>query len=265
MGRKRAPTLSRVVGLLVLLGVARPAWGDDGIACREQAAAAERQHGIPAGLLLAIGRRESGRADAQSGEVLPWPWSVNREGQDHVFATAAEAVDYVAGAQRDGSSSIDVGCFQINLKYHPDAFASLTEAFDPAANAAYAARFLAELHDREGNWEAAVADYHSATPELGGPYRDAVLATWRGGPLPISAALALRPPRTAPAGNLSGGLTGPTRIAFGVRIWEPTPPPPQTQGGPAAVAAAQGQPRLVKLRFAPRRGLPRVITPGSPR
>ena len=30
---------------------------------------------------------------------------------------------------------IDVGCFQVDLFYHPYAFTSLEEAFDPDANA----------------------------------------------------------------------------------------------------------------------------------
>jgi hypothetical protein len=74
-------------------------------------------------------------------------------------------------------ASVDVGCFQINLLQHPAAFASLEEAFDPSANAAYAARFLLSLRDRTGSWENAIAAYHSATPELGNAYRDNVLAS----------------------------------------------------------------------------------------
>lgn len=261
--------LAFAVGLLLLAG-GHAARGDEGVACREQAAAAERAANIPAGLLLAIGRRESGRFDARTGDVLPWPWSVNREGEDHVFATEAEAIAYVEAAQREGSQSIDVGCFQINLKYHPDAFATLSEAFDPAANAAYAARFLRELYAREGTWEAAVADYHSATPELGGPYRDAVFATWRGQPASLApASLAmLAPVAPRPIGLRYGppapvGGPRPTRIAFGVRIWEPiaaSAEPPRPAGADAAKPAASHIEAIVLHR---RRGLPRVFTPGG--
>ena len=38
-----------------------------------------------------------------------------------------------------GARSIDVGCMQVNLLHHADAFASLEQAFDPVANARYAA------------------------------------------------------------------------------------------------------------------------------
>lgn len=177
--------------------------------CRDQAAIAERAEGIPAGLLLAIGKRESGRYDMTSGTTVPWPWAVNREGDGRLFETREEAVAYVEAAQRVGVESIDVGCFQINLKAHPLAFRSIEEAFDPAANAAYAAHFLAELHAREGSWQTAVAYYHSANPWFGSPYRDAVLATWRGLP-GVSADLpseTLMPPAE--------------RVVMGIHIWTP--------------------------------------------
>ena len=77
-----------------------------------------------------------------------------------------------------GFRSIDVGCLQVNLMYHPAAFSSLEQAFDPVANARYAARFLDALYDRSQDWIKAVADYHSQTPALGAAYRNRVLARW---------------------------------------------------------------------------------------
>ena len=50
--------------------------------------------------------------------------------------------------QRRGVRNIDVGCMQVNLRYHPKAFKSLGQAFDPRANAAYAAGFLRKLRDK---------------------------------------------------------------------------------------------------------------------
>jgi soluble lytic murein transglycosylase-like protein len=88
--------------------------------------------------------------------------------------------------------SIDVGCAQINLMYHPSAFASVEQAFDPASNADYAARFLKELRDTTagGNWMTAAGDYHSLTPELAEPYRQQVEAAMADGtlvPTPVHA------------------------------------------------------------------------------
>ena len=86
----------------------------------------------------------------------------------------------MAAQQAVGNRPIDVGCFQVDLQFHPAAFASLTEAFAPTSNARYAARFLNELHARTGSWAQAVALYHSAEPSLGLVYRSQVFAAWGG-------------------------------------------------------------------------------------
>lgn len=203
--------------------------------CRDQAAIAERAEGIPAGLLLAIGERESGRYDMTTGTILPWPWAVNREGEGRLFETRDEAIAYVKSAQRAGSESIDVGCFQINLKAHPLAFRSVEEAFDPAANAAFAAHFLAELHTQEGNWEKAVAYYHSANPWFGSPYRDAVLATWHGLP-GVPAYLPTETP-----------MPPSERVVMGIHIWTPRSP-----YGPIAMALPRAKsPPIVSYPHVP--------------
>ncbi len=147
-------------------------------ACEQAGRQAERAHALPAGLLLAIGRVESGRWDAALGRVVPWPWAVDAAG-DGVLLDSKQAAIARATALRDaGQRNVDVGCYQINLASHPSAFTDLQQAFDPVANADYAARFLAELHAHLGNWNDAVAAYHSAQPDLGTPYRQAVFANW---------------------------------------------------------------------------------------
>ncbi len=143
--------------------------------CRRAVATAERAAGIPAHLLAAIARVETGRADGEGG-VSPYPWSINVEGVDHIYDSKAAAMAGVAAFQLTGIRSIDVGCLQVNLMYHPGAFASLADAFDPATNAAYAARFLTELYAKTGSWPRATAMYHSADPEIGGAYGRRVAA-----------------------------------------------------------------------------------------
>ena len=135
-----------------------------GVDCRAAAVAFEQSAKLPPGLLLAIGQVESGRADATTGEINPWPWATNNAGEGHFFASPQEAIAWVAAEQAVGNQSIDVGCFQVNLHYHPDAFASLADAFDPSANARYAANLLNRLHDQSGSWPLAIALYHSAEP-----------------------------------------------------------------------------------------------------
>jgi len=138
--------------------------------------AAERAFAIPDHLLAGIAHVESGRRDPGSGAFAPWPWTVNAEGQGSFYETKAEAIAAVRTMQQQGVRSIDVGCMQISLLHHPNAFASLEQAFDPTANTMYGARFLSELHGKTSAWPRAVEMYHSATPELGAEYGRLVYA-----------------------------------------------------------------------------------------
>jgi hypothetical protein len=146
--------------------------------CRSAIAAAERGHAIPPQLMAAIGRVESGRRDPGTGAWGAWPWTINAEGQGYYFDTKAEAIAAVRGLQAQGVRSIDVGCMQVNLMHHPDAFPNLDVAFEPATNADYAARFLVDLRGQTGDWTKATANYHSANPAEGGPYAAKVTSVW---------------------------------------------------------------------------------------
>lgn len=205
-----------VLGLLAPTGAkaapgsqAAPGWQAAGFAaCRSAIRAAALAVGLPRGLLGAVAAVESGRPDAAgaagwrlvptfiripprgapAADWHPWPWTINADGVGQVFASKAQAIAAVAALQAAGVHSIDVGCVQVNLQQHPHAFRSLADAFDPRANARYAAGFLHRLFDRLGDWPRAVAAYHSRTPALGHPYRRRVFARWRAGGAAVPAA-----------------------------------------------------------------------------
>ena len=147
--------------------------------CRAAIARVERATRIPKNLMQAIALVESGRPDPIKGANVAWPWTINAEGKGAYFATKAEAVAEVARLRARGVRSIDVGCMQVNLHHHGEAFASLEEAFDPLANALYAAAFLNQLKEETETWQRAVQRYHSATPEKGQPYQAKVDRKWR--------------------------------------------------------------------------------------
>ena len=151
-----------------------------GASCESAAQMAEAEAGLPSGLLAAIGKVEAGRRLVPGMGTQIWPWTVNARGRGNFLADPTEAISYVTSLIAQNVQSIDVGCFQVNLGYHPEAFRSLSEAFDPVANARYAARFLTALHHDSGDWGNAIARYHSATPEIGIPYRTLVFAAWSG-------------------------------------------------------------------------------------
>jgi hypothetical protein len=199
------PVLLRCrVALAVMLGLLLPpalrAAGatapDPGLACRAAIGQAEREAAIPAGLLQAIGRVESGRRDPATGRFAPWPWTINAEGRGMYFPTREAAIAEVRQLQARGVRLIDVGCMQVNLHHHPNAFPSLEQAFDPVANARYAARFLTELQSTRQDWARSAGHYHSQTPERAEPYRARVMAAWaqeqqRPGGDPAAEAMAL--------------------------------------------------------------------------
>ncbi len=137
----------------------------------------ESLYGIPPQLLKAIALTESGRM--QGDRFVPWPWTINVNGKGYFYPTKAEAIQAVKNFQKKGIRSIDVGCMQINLMHHPEAFSSLEEAFDPAANIRYGGEFLVKLRaNNKGIWKQAVGFYHSSRPQFYEPYRQKVIKTW---------------------------------------------------------------------------------------
>jgi hypothetical protein len=146
--------------------------------CLPDITAAEHQFVLPTKLLQTIGIVESGRIDPATGRVAPWPWTINAGGVGHYFETKTAAVQAVQDLQAAGVQSIDVGCMQINLMHHPNAFASLDEAFDPGTNARYGARFLSALYHEIGSWPQAAAAYHSRTENEGADYEARIMAIW---------------------------------------------------------------------------------------
>ena len=138
----------------------------------------ERQEGIPRQLLRAISKAESGRLHRDKQIVMAWPWTVMAEGRGRYLETKAQAIAEVETLRARGVKNIDVGCMQVNLQYHPRAFASLDEAFDPLTNVRYAASFLKSLASEQGSWAKAAAYYHSQNPERYRVYRSKVREIW---------------------------------------------------------------------------------------
>lgn len=150
---------------------------DDWTLCRAAATRLERQHHMPTGMVNSIAMVESGRR-SPDGSLQAWPWTVNAEGRAYYFSTRDEAVDGVRRMLAEGKRTIDVGCMQVNLRYHPRAFTSVEEAFDPMSNVAYGAFFLRELEERSDSWNQAIGRYHSYSPSLNTRYAARVQAVW---------------------------------------------------------------------------------------
>jgi Transglycosylase SLT domain len=154
-------------GTLALLAVTSMAQSadDPSALCLLAAQAAADRTGVPYEVLLAVSLVETGR------DRRPWPWTVNLGGEGHWLDSAPQAEALVAEALDLGATNIDIGCFQLNYRWHAEAFSSLADMLDPDKNAGYAADYLATHFARTGDWALAAAAYHSATPEHADRYR----------------------------------------------------------------------------------------------
>lgn len=123
--------------------------------CEREMTRASRAENIPLSVLYSIGLTETG----QRGRLQPY--AMNVDGAAVVAASLPEAIETFHAAERRGAKLIDIGCMQINHRWHAAHFASLEAMFDPRLNVAYAARFLKALREREASWTLAVARYNA--------------------------------------------------------------------------------------------------------
>lgn len=189
--------LSLLLLVLPLPALAAPPAPSPAQLCESAITTAEQAARLPDRMMAAVAMVESGRPDPVTGIVRPWPWTIDADGQGLFYDTKAQAIAAVRALRASGVRSIDVGCMQVNLMFHPDAFASLEAAFDPTTNARFAARFLNALYTASHDWPSAIAAYHSETPALGADYRKRVMARWdRPSTVPTVALYADFTPRT---------------------------------------------------------------------
>ena len=165
-GRAYASFASVLARCAVVVVLARtPALAEASI-CAQAADVVEQRLGLPNGLLRSIGEVETGNR----------PWSVDSDGIGTNFSSADEAIAFVRSST--GSARyVDVGCFQIDLAFHAEAFRTLDDAFDPLANAIAAGRYLLALRRGASSWTDAVARYHSGLPGRGDAYASRVYAS----------------------------------------------------------------------------------------
>lgn len=192
------------LALLICLALPGAARSDPSDLCLQAARQAASESGVPYPVLLAISQTETGRR--QGGETRPWPWTVNMEGAGHWFDSRAAALSFVDRHHADGARSYDLGCFQINYRWHGQAFPNRAAMIDPVQNARYAARFLSDLYAETGDWSRAAGHYHSRTKVHADRYRtrfDRFHAAARSAPAPapVTPTPATPPTEPGPAPN----------------------------------------------------------------
>lgn len=183
--------MKRAVILCIMGGAAQA-----GTVCDDAAQRAAELSGVPLPILSAITRVETNTR--REGAFGPWPWTLNYAGKGEWFDTADAALDRI-GVLAAAGESFDVGCFQINTRWHGTAFGSAEEMLDPDSNARYAASYLLELYAESGDWKTAVAAYHSRDPDRGAGYADKVASVMRQPETPVTASLSVDAPVDVPA------------------------------------------------------------------
>ena len=133
---------------------------------------------IPKNLLLSIGKSESGRILKNNKHVI-WPWTVNHAGKSLFFDTKKQMKKYVLENVEKKDFNLDVGCMQINLKWHKNNFKKISDMFAVEPNVSYAASFLLQLKNKHGSWDKAIKHYHSSDPKKNKPYLIKVKHFWK--------------------------------------------------------------------------------------
>ncbi|WP_306115833.1 MULTISPECIES: transglycosylase SLT domain-containing protein [unclassified Roseovarius] len=159
----------RCVAVAISLSCVTAAYASTTDICDTAAHRAAKEFGVPVSVLWSITRTETGQY--RDGRLTPWPWTVNMEGKGHWFKSRRDAQAYALREFERGARSFDVGCFQINYKWHGASFRSIDQMFDPLENARYAAAFLLRLYRESGDWSIAAGAYHSRTQEFSQKYR----------------------------------------------------------------------------------------------
>ena len=169
---KKEHTLKNNTSVIPLVAVSDVKSSDSSDVCSLAADVVEEEYQIKKSLLHTIASVESGRWDKAKNKRVSWPWTVHANGIGYYFNTKKEAVDAVKSMQDQGMTNIDVGCMQINLKYHGHNFKNLEDAFDPHNNVTYSAKFLKKLHVKTKSWQKSAMQYHSKNWRKGTNYKN---------------------------------------------------------------------------------------------
>ena len=161
--------------LTVLFSFTAPAHSDsefqESRKCSNMFAYFEKRYNLPKNILYSISLQETQKAHSKHNIGLVWPWTINIEGKGYHFKNKSEAIKFVYTQMANGKTSIDVGCMQINLKYHPTAFGSIEQALSPRRNISYAAKLLKDNYNQTKNWDKAIGKYHSGLEDIASKYQ----------------------------------------------------------------------------------------------
>ena len=117
---------------------------------------------IPIDVLGAVALTETGIKKGK--DFTPWPWALNVNGKGFIYKNRKQALKAAKNFLAQGKTSMDIGCMQMNWRWHKSKFgSSLVNAFDPVKNVMVAGRYLKQHYKKYGDWTLAIGRYHSGT------------------------------------------------------------------------------------------------------
>ena len=148
---------------------------NDIIGCQIYTEKYNKMYRLPNKLLTSISLVESGVIEGNT--VNSWPWALNVNGKSKYFDNKKETLSFLRESLQK-NRNIDVGCMQINYKFHGHNFKNLDHILNPEENVKYAAEFLKKLFKRHKSWNEAISRYHSSEPSRKKRYLKKVRNFW---------------------------------------------------------------------------------------
>ena len=100
------------------LGLASFAEGSDSQLCDQSIEIVAQNSFVPREIIYKIARLESGRH--VNGRHVSWPWSINNGGKGYFLNDSTTALSTLSSLRAQGKTNIDVGCMQLNIRWHAD-------------------------------------------------------------------------------------------------------------------------------------------------
>ncbi len=133
------------------------------------------KNGVPPWFLYGIALQESKMLFGH--RALPFPWTLNVKGQAKRYRSYDEALFALKGYVARGLMSVDIGCMQVNWRWHGNRLQTLERALDPYSNIDAGAQILRAEFVATGDWFKTAMRYHAGVINLANQQRAIGYAT----------------------------------------------------------------------------------------
>jgi soluble lytic murein transglycosylase-like protein len=130
--------------------------------CARAIAFYEKKYSIPKNLLYSLSLAETRKYVKRYKSGVAWAWTFQSNGSSKYFYNYHDALKFLKLNIAKGNKNIDVGCTQINWRYHKHDFKMKPELMlDPNRNVEWTARSLKKNFKKTKSWKKAVSLHHS--------------------------------------------------------------------------------------------------------